>query len=162
MKKTVEGYFSAEAALILPMVLSVILLIVYLLFFQYNRCLMEQDMGILALRGAVMQAEDNGVRAQQLSKMAEEMNVGKYLAWEMGEVHLTVGKGKVIVERLGKIKSPFMQEGQGEVWWSTGAKYEDQIISPVTVIRTYRRLVESGKKSKTGEGGKINVTNRIY
>lgn len=154
MKKTVQGYFSVEAALILPLVLSVILLIVYLLFFQYNRCLMEQDMGILALRGAVMQVQDNVHRVEQLREMAEEANEGKYLAWEMGEVHLTVGKGRVIVERLGQMKVPFRKEDKEEVWWSTVAKYEDQIVSPVTFIRTYRRLVESGKRSKAGEGGK--------
>ena len=40
--KAVKGYFTIEAALILPFVTGVILVILYLLFFQYNRCLLVQ------------------------------------------------------------------------------------------------------------------------
>lgn len=151
MKKRVKGYFSVEAALILPVVLSVILMIVYLLFFQYNRCLMEQDMGILALRGAVMQIDDNRKRVQRLNEMTKEMHSEKYLAWETEEIHLTVGKGKVAVEQGGKIKSPFQQEGKEE-WWSAVAKYENRIMCPVTYIRAYRSLAEAGNSSATEEG----------
>lgn len=152
MKRRVKAYFSVEAALILPVVFVLILFIVYLLCFQFNRCLMEQDMGILALRGAVMQTQDNGERADELGKIAEQMNSGKYLAWEMEEVNFTIGKGKVIVERLGQMKVPFKKEDKGEVWWSTMAKYEDQIISPVAFVRTYRRMIEGGKDAQK-EGG---------
>ena len=57
MRRKVDGFFTVEAAMVLSITLSAILLIIYLLFFQYNRCLMEQDMGTLALRGAVMQED---------------------------------------------------------------------------------------------------------
>ena len=47
--KKAGAYLTVEAALILPMVLGVIILVIYLLFFQYDRCLMEQNVGKLAL-----------------------------------------------------------------------------------------------------------------
>jgi len=150
LKKTLEGYFSLEAALVFPMVLWVILFIIYLLFFQYDRCLMEQDMGILALRGTRIQAEDNADRIQRLRKMEEETNSKKYYAWEMERSNLSAGKGKVSVERQGKIKIPFINSGEG--WWSAGASYEHHMISPVTFIRAYRRLekIEEGNESEEG------------
>lgn len=146
-----EGYFSLEAALVFPVVLWVILFVIYLLFFQYNRCLMEQDLGILALRGARMQAEDNTDRIQELRKMEEETDSKMYFAWEMGRSNLSAGKGKITVEQQGKIKVPFINPGEG--WWSAGVSYENHVISPVVYIRTYRRLVKVEKGDET-EGGR--------
>jgi len=146
-KGKIEGYFTLEAALILPMVLAVISFILYLLFFQYNRCLMEQDMGILALRGALMQVENHADRVQQLQEMAEQQDWDKYLAWEMEEVTLTAGRGKVTVMRKGQIRTPFRKEGK-ESWWSTVAGYENHILSPEAFVRICHRLLNSEKENE--------------
>ena len=45
MKKESDAYFTIEAAILYPIILSVILLMTYLLLFQYDRCLLEQDIG---------------------------------------------------------------------------------------------------------------------
>ena len=45
MKKESDAYFTVEAAILYPIILSVILLMTYLLLFQYDRCLLEQDIG---------------------------------------------------------------------------------------------------------------------
>lgn len=44
-RKYYRAYFTVEAAVLYPVVLGVVLLMMYLLFFQYDRCLLEQDMG---------------------------------------------------------------------------------------------------------------------
>ena len=44
-RKNYKAYFTVEAAVLYPIVLGVIVLMTYLLFFQYDRCLLEQDMG---------------------------------------------------------------------------------------------------------------------
>lgn len=152
MKKTIEGYFSLEAALVLPMVLWVILFIVYLLFFQYNRCLMEQDMGILALRGALIQAENNTHRVEELKKTAEEMDYKKYIAWETEGCHISSGQGKVSVQQRGQIMVPFRWNNEEQAWWSTTVSYENKLISPVTFIRTCRRLKADDEPVETEEG----------
>lgn len=152
MRKMINGYFSLEAALILPMVLWIILSMVYLLLFQYNRCLMEQDTGILALRGAVMQVQNNEDRVIRLSKMVEEMNSEKYMAWEMGKVGIATGKGMVTVEQLGQMKVPFKREDKEDMWWSTSVCYKNHVIFPMTFIRTYRRFTEQEKRRETEVG----------
>ena len=133
-KRKIDGYFTLEAALILPMVLAVILFVLYLLFFQYNRCLMEQDMGILALRGALMQTEDHDDRIRQLREMTAKQDWDKYLAWEMEEVTLSAGQGKMSVMRKGQIRTPFRGEGAA-AGFSTVAAYENHILSPATFVR---------------------------
>lgn len=42
-----KGYFTVETSLILPMVLAVQVFLIYAMLRQYDRCLLEQDMGIL-------------------------------------------------------------------------------------------------------------------
>ena len=45
-KKMTDGmagaFFTVEAAILYPLVLAVIVLMVYLLFFQYDRCLLDR------------------------------------------------------------------------------------------------------------------------
>ena len=48
-RKNYKAYFTVEAAVLYPIVLGVIVLMTYLLFFQYDRCLLEQDMGRAAV-----------------------------------------------------------------------------------------------------------------
>ncbi len=52
MKKhgRIKGYFSVEAALVLPTVLGVYLFLVVMLFAQYDRCLLEQDMASMLIK----------------------------------------------------------------------------------------------------------------
>lgn len=40
-----KGYFTVETSLILPMVLAVQVFLIYAMLRQYDRCLLEQDMG---------------------------------------------------------------------------------------------------------------------
>lgn len=142
MTRKINAYFTVEAALILPMVLGVIVLIIYLWFFQYDRCLMEQDAGILALRGTIMKAEDNQERVRMLIKEAEQMNKEKYVAWEEKKGDFTIEKGRLQVKKAGELCFPFrgLQFWNGENVWEVEVVYENQLLSPVSMIRYYRKL----------------------
>ena len=62
-RKNYKAYFTVEAAVLYPIVLGVIVLMTYLLFFQYDRCLLEQDMGRAAVRSGSMDAEKRGTES---------------------------------------------------------------------------------------------------
>lgn len=141
MQRKTEGYFTVEAAMVLPMVFMAILWIIYLWFFQYNRCLMEQDVGILALRGAVLQAEDNEDRMRQLRGLANAVYREKYIAWECGEIELKLEKGTISVKQNGRIRFPFGMIAYGKQMAETTASYENYIISPVSFIRNYHKII---------------------
>lgn len=140
--KKVKAYFTVEAALILPMALGVIVLIMYLWFFQYDRCLMEQDAGILALRGKVMEEGDYQKRVQLLTKEAGQMAQDKYVAWEESKTVITMKQGKLQVKKEGAMRFPFqnLAFGKGKNIWETGAAYENRILIPTSLIRYYRKL----------------------
>lgn len=142
MTKKVNAYFTVEAALVLPVALGVIVLIIYLWFFQYDRCLMEQDAGILALRGAILEADDNQERVQLLEWEARQINKEKYVAWEEKKEDFIIKEGKLQVSKAGEIRFPFrgLQFWNGEDIWGTEAIYKNRILSPTTLIRYYRKL----------------------
>ena len=141
MRRKVDGFFTVEAAMVLSITLSAILLIIYLLFFQYNRCLMEQDMGTVALRGAVMQEEDMQDRLYKLKSQTGSLYQEKYVAWEYGEIGYKLEKGKIYVESTGKMQFPFSKMfGDVDYVWSTTSIFENHILSPVSWIRNYRKI----------------------
>lgn len=50
-KKTEKGYFTVEAALVFPMVLLFTVMMIFLAFYSYDRCILEQSAYEAALRG---------------------------------------------------------------------------------------------------------------
>lgn len=140
MEQKVRGYFTVEAAMVLPMIMIFILWMIYLWFFQYNRCLMEQDAGVLALQGAALQSEDNEERIRQLRKIADQVYGEKYIAWESGEPELKIEKGTIYVKQKGRIRFPFGELIPGTASAEATAAYENDIISPVHFIRSYRKI----------------------
>lgn len=142
MKRKVNAYFTVEAVLVLPIVLGVILLVMYLMFFQYGRCLLEQDMGALALYGAAVQADDNEDRMRQMLDRSENLYEEKYVAWDSSEIGMKLEKGKIKVERSGSLRFPIagLVFWSGENEWGTAAQYENTVLSPVSMIRTWRKL----------------------
>lgn len=51
IRKVEKGYFTVEAALIFPMVLLFTVMMIFLAFFSYDRCILEQSAYEAALRG---------------------------------------------------------------------------------------------------------------
>ena len=82
MKKESDAYFTVEAAILYPIILSVILLMTYLLLFQYDRCLLEQDIG----KATVLSGSKWTLTKEQLNdymqKKALHFDEEEYIAWE--------------------------------------------------------------------------------
>lgn len=137
-----SAYLTVEAALVMPIVLGVILLTIYLMFFQFNRCLMDQNTGILAVRACTSQIINRKERMAELLLMSQ-MEDDRYLAWDMGEVEIKFIGSSVYVKREGMLKCPFpgLVTWAGGNEWSSIAKYKNNRINPVSVIRIYRNAV---------------------
>lgn len=135
-----EGYFTVEAAMVLPMVMMIIVWMLYLLFFQYDRCLLEQDMGVLALRGATLQADNNEERLRLLREEADNLYWEKYIAWESGKIELKLEHGQVSVKQNAEIKFPFGRAGFASNVWKTTTDCESHVLSPVSFIRSYEKI----------------------
>lgn len=144
MKKCIarkeEAYFTAEAALVLSVTIWVIILLVYIILLQYNRCVMELDMGALAVKGCTVQAEDKKELLQKLESYKREIYTDKYVAWDGDEINIVLTGDKIKVEQKGYLKIPF-KKIEGEALWEADAVYENRRISPVSFLRTYRKMI---------------------
>lgn len=142
MKNNENAYFTVEAAMVLPIVLGVIVLLIYLVLFQYNRCLMEQDMGALALKGCMSCEEDKEALLRELKGYADELYQEKYIAWEQDDVKIELSGNEVEVSQKGLLKFPFAGWVGGNIssGWDAGITYTNQKVNPVDYLRAYRKL----------------------
>lgn len=142
MTKEKNAYFTVEAAMIFSLVIFVNVLLIYLGIFQYNRCLMEQDMGFLILKGCAIQDNEKDGVMQKLQYYADKIDKEKYLMWKEESMGIRLEKGTLRIEQCGSLYFPFtgMWEGDSESHWKAKIKYENQRVNPVSVIRKYRKL----------------------
>lgn len=142
MNKKVNAFFSVEAALVLPMAISAILLVVSLFVFQYDRCLMEQDLAAQALKGAVAEAETNEELTEKIQLQTAGLYRNKYVVWDIIQLEVKAKRG--IIEAVGKGEFHFPVPGwnlwNGENIWSVQTAYKAHRISPVTFIRNCRKV----------------------
>lgn len=150
MKKGINqnknAFFSLEAAIIVPLAISAILLAVSLFVFQYNRCLMEQDVAVQTVKAASVEAESDEELTDKIRLQTAGLYRDKYVAWDMILLDIKIKKG--IVEAVGEGGFRFPLPGWN-LWnednvWSAKAGYKAHRISPVTFIRNCRRIVQGG------------------
>lgn len=76
MKKRENGYFTVEASLIFPMVLLFTVMMIFLAFYSYDRCVLEQSAYEAALRGTgnhIKNAQEAYEKAYEAAgRLAEE------------------------------------------------------------------------------------------
>lgn len=123
-----KAYFTVEAAGILPVVLGIYVFLIYGFFYQYDRCLLEQDVAFIAIN-----RESFGDRTSS----------DRYLAWEPEETTVSTGRGKIQISGAGEIASPF--EGLGKLCgqtWKVNVSFSCVEWEPVVWIRSCRKIME--------------------
>lgn len=139
-----NAYFTVEAALVLPIVMSAMLLEIYLFCFQYDRCLLEQDAGSLLLwsSDAIRNIEETDALKKQMQIRTAEVYADKYVAWDITAMDITLDKNHIKVSGQGSLTFPVPP---WNIWndtnlWETEAVYKSNRQSPVFYIRQYRKL----------------------
>lgn len=143
--KAKNAYFTVEAALVLPMVMSAMLVGIYLFCYQYDRCLLEQDMGSLLIWGSAMAAENAGETekiAENLRQRAAQINRAKYAAWKLTAIDIKLERNNLSLIGQGELAFPIPG---WNLWnqdnlWEAQVSYESSRLSPVFYIRQYRKL----------------------
>lgn len=137
-----NAYFTVEAALVFPTALGTVLFIVYMLLFQYDRCLMEQDLGALALWGSRVEAEDSEELQNLIQKRISEIYRDKYAAWEMLALDVKLEHGRFAAAGKGQLAVPFpdMKFWNRDNVWGAEAHYSFWRISSVDFVRLCNKV----------------------
>ena len=133
-KRTVSvgGYFTVEASLVLPVVIASIVFIIYVLLYWYDRCLMDQDTAMLAMQAVIREQGTLEETGREVRAWKERNMTDKYVGWQMGELVLTQGKGRIKASREGKLVTDHSL-------WQARSSYENRILHPAAFLRLCRR-----------------------
>ena len=146
--KMENAYMTVEAALIFPITMASILFVIYFMLFQYNRCLMEQDLGAMALWGSLEEAGDTAMIQNAVQRRMSEMYRDKYAVWEFTGLNASLKKNRFSAKGSGQRAFPFPGLnfwGSGSIW-TAQAEYEYSRLAPVTFIRMCRKAHKAMEK----------------
>lgn len=149
-----NAYFAVEAALVFPLVMSVMLIGIYLFCYQYDRCLLEQDAGRLFLL-CYHELNCRDMEQEEIRELFREhmSQIGwdKYAAWDVTALDLSLKSNKVILTGRGELVFPlpgWNRWNHSNVWEADTQMSCDR-LSPVFFIRQYRKLQRAAQSKGT-------------
>lgn len=132
-KRQPGGYFTVEAALLLPFVIGTIVYIIYFQFFWYNRCLMDQETAMMGVRAVQDISGDGETIKRNLVQWREGFLTDRYMNWKADEPVLICGHGRLAIRQKGSL----------EAWnavWNAETVYENKRIQPSAFLRSLRKI----------------------
>ncbi len=107
-----KGYMTVEASFILPMVFGVILFVISLLFYSYDRCLLEQDVMSLVVRSEYLEGDDLQEKRALLEQDIINWYLDKYVWMKVMVRDLEIKMNFVRIEASGIFDGPFFQKAE--------------------------------------------------
>lgn len=101
-----KGYFTVEAALILPFTMMIVVFMTFLSFYCYDRCILEQCAYAAALRGSSNRFASNEEAQEEAQKAAESLISEKLFALNELQTTVQVSGVSVIVTYECKVNMP--------------------------------------------------------
>lgn len=143
MKNTLHGYMTLEASLIMPFVWLSLFFVIFAGFFQYDRCIAEQDGKMTVLRATEMREKDEAEVIRTVIEKGELAGKKKLLFSEGVQKDFEFAGDKAKMRISGQIKTILDSLGaSGELHiFKYAAEYEAERYDPVRFIRTCRKLI---------------------
>lgn len=129
-RRDMKGYFSVEAALVLPVVLGVYLFLISILLVQYDRCLLEQDMASMLIKTCNYSGTPQQ-RLEYLQELTTSWDREQYLWMEPQTPHFTIQGQQIRLEAEGEYRLP--------VYGSLAHMGETQRLELVFQLNTWDR-----------------------
>ncbi len=149
------GYLTIEAAMIMPVVLGVIILVMRIWFFRYDRVLQDMDTCAVVVRSMEQQDMNADEKASYIVEQMQGRYKEHYIAWNFGDISVLCRGDSVSCTVTGS-SGPLA--GISGLWdepdsMSASSERERTILPEVFVIRTYRKALGTGEyiSSSLGE-----------
>lgn len=134
-----DAYFTVEAAVIIPVVLGIFVMIMYLSFYLYDRCVLAQDCYVLSYRQSI---EKGGADRAGASAAGEQLN-GKLFMLSSLRTGCSSG-GTVRVNADAGMHPPLIaldNAGVGQEW-GLHVEEKSKHTDPPREYRRVRRLLK--------------------
>ncbi len=138
LRKRAKGYMTLEASFLITWTLFVFVLLIYLSFYSYDKCILFQDAYTVCFKGSIQKDENQIVPY-----------INANLQKQFGEKYFGVGKVKGTVDKSGnttsvtgecQVKVPIRQmfTMHGKSGWKITTRAKAQIANPTKIIRKCR------------------------
>ena len=138
LRRTAKGYMTVEAAFLITWTVFLFVLLIYLSFYSYDKCVLFQDAYTVCFKGSIQKEEDQVVPY-----------ITAHMQEQFGKKYFGVGKVQGTVDRNGnttsvtgecQVKVPIRQffTMHDRAGWKIKTKAKAQIINPTKVIRKCR------------------------
>ncbi len=138
LKKTAKGYMTLEASFLIAWSLFLFVLLIYLSFYSYDKCVLFQDAYTICFRGSIQKDEEQVVPY-----------ISANMQQQFGRKYFGVGKVRGSVDRSGnttsvtgecQVKVPIRQlfTMHGKAGWHIRTRAKAQIINPTKMVRRCR------------------------
>lgn len=134
----IDGYMSLEAAFVIPWVIFLFVLLIYVSFYLYDKCVLFQDAYTICFRGSI-QKEENGALDYIQTHMAAQFG-GKYFGVESVEKSAKQSGKEVYVYASCRVRVPFghFLAMANEDGWQIQTSAKAQIANPTKILRKCR------------------------
>lgn len=142
MKNTLHGYMTVEAALLMPIVWFSVFFIIFAGFFQYDRCIAEQDGKRIVMRASEMREKDEAKVIRKVMEKGELAGKKKLLFSNAVRADLYMSKDEAKIKMGGKIITVLdgLVRGSMPGVFTYAAEYGVEKYDPVGFIRICRRI----------------------
>ncbi len=143
------AYFTLEAALVMPVVLGVMLFAVSMLLFQYNRCTLDQRLGIAVLRGCMEGSANADEAIACIKKEFASVKAPDYVMAEAEGITVRAGSGRV--EAIGEMEMKAVYiSGLSEKYreWRACERMLGIRQNPAATVRFLQRILDKKTESK--------------
>lgn len=133
-----EAYFTVEAALVIPIVLGILVMVLYLPFYLYDRCLLSQDCYVLSYRQSIEKGKED-----RSGQEAASEQFGKKL-FMLSRIETAAGGGSTVSVKANAAMEPplfgldFFREQRH---WILGVQEKARKTDPPRDYRRVRRIL---------------------
>lgn len=146
-----RAYFTVEASLLTPLIFLLIIWVLYMGMFQYDRCLLIQDAYILAMTESRNYYLSNEQIYQNIKNAEAEWDWNKYAAFQKNSFQAEAGKGRVRVSVESSVRMPFRFPFLRNETWNIHITKQSKIVNPVFIIRNYKKFEDTANTNRKEE-----------
>ena len=132
MNKGIRGYMTLEAAMVFPAAFALVIMLLYVTFFLYDKCRMTQDLYTAAYRQSIVRGE-----------AAPDTSIDTSGFFMLGNCSAQVGGGSEISASASGDMAPALLTGaeEGQSIWNLTVTMKARKTDPPRSFRRFRRVM---------------------
>ncbi len=132
MSKGIRGYMTLEAAMVFPAAFALVIMLLYVTFFLYDKCRMTQDLYTAAYRQSIVRGE-----------AAPDTSIDTSGFFMLGNCSAQVGGGSEISASASGDMAPALLTGaeEGQSIWKLTVTMKARKTDPPRSFRRFRRVM---------------------